>query len=156
MLVTKFRVKRAEARRESGMREREREESRGSDSRRERSEVSGAHHKTTIIRVRAGNRDASPSPTRFAIIEIFAFREGSRRRDGETRQTVFFVDSQVISLSRDLYHRWGFFFFFYIVGDRRKFDPVHPRRRRSLYKVFSVSINQGHLVEVEDKNSSWR
>lgn len=139
-------------------REREREESRGSDSRRERSEVSGAHHKTTIIRVRAGNRDASPSPTRFAIIEIFAFREGSRRRDGETRQTVFFVDSQVISrLCHEIFIIGAVFsFFFYIVGDRRKFDPVHPRRRRSLYKVFSVSINQGHLVEVEDKNSSWR
>lgn len=47
-----------------------RQEPRGShDSRRERSEVSGAHHKTTIIRVRAANRDASAS------------RRGSQLRD---------------------------------------------------------------------------
>lgn len=130
-----------EARRESGTRERE--ESRGSDSRRERSEVSGAHHKTTIIRVRAGNRDASPSPrgsqlsrfSRFERVRVDVTVKPDRQFFSSNR------DSQVISrLCHEIFiigAVFSFFFFFYTVGDTKKFDPVHPRRPGNKYTSFS-------------------
>lgn len=113
-------MKRAETvkRDERVEREREREESRGSDSRRERSEVSGAHHKTTIIRVRAGNRDASPSPrgsqlsrfSRFERVRVDVTVKPDRQFFSSNR------DSQVISrLCHEIFiigAVFSFFFFF--------------------------------------------
>lgn len=138
-------------------REREREESRGSDSRRERSEVSGAHHKTTIIRVRAGNRDASPSPrgsqlsrfSRFERVRVDVTVKSDRQFFSSNR------DSQVISLSRDLYHRCDFFLFFFTQSVIRKSSiPCTLVVEEINIQVFlSVDKSRSHrsLVQGKDK-----
>lgn len=148
-----------EARRESGTRERERE-SRGSDSRRERSEVSGAHHKTTIIRVRAGNRDASPSPRGSQLSRFSRFERARVDVTVKPDRQFFFVDARQPgdisrSLSRDLYHRFFpfFFFFFYVVGDTKKLDPSSSKEQ--IYKFFD-QCRCIKVISCKINNSLWR
>lgn len=66
-----------------GKREATRAEGKPRFARRKERSIGGAHHKTTIIRVRAANRDASASPrgltiTRFSVSRGLTVCRGSR------------------------------------------------------------------------------